>query len=130
MIFLAKGHYFLGRRRVDENGNVVEESAARFECGQDGGSVAVGVLDDDTMKPTAPAEVFGDFDPWGYLSCALKLLAPTRTGNIPDFENIIKKMYQAHRHECPFLDYCERPNCDDCIVNRWMEEVDEGDENV
>lgn len=128
MIFLAKGNCFLGCRRNDKDGNVVEESAARFETDPEGGSVAVGVLDDDTMKPTAPAEVFGDFDHWGYLSCALKLLAPARAGNIPDFENIIKKMYQAHRHECPFLDYCERPNCNDCIVNRWMEEVDEDGE--
>ena len=40
MIFLAKGHCFLGRRRVDENGNVVEESAARFEADPKGGSMA------------------------------------------------------------------------------------------
>lgn len=126
MIFIAKGHCYLGSRRIDESGNVVEESAARFERGQDGGSVAVGVLDDDTMEPTAPAEVFGDFDPWGYLSCALKLLAPTRAGNIPDFESIFKKAYADYGNtDCPALHYCERPTCDDCIVHRWMEEEDE-----
>lgn len=102
MIFLVKGHCFLGRRKIDENGNVVEESAARFESDPKGGSVAVGILDDDTMEPTAPAEVFGDYDPWGYLGHALKLLAPTRAGNIPDFESIFKKAYEAHhRRDCP-----------------------------
>lgn len=129
MIFLAKGHYFLGQRKIDENGNVVEESAARFEADPKGGSVAVGVLDDDTMEPTAPAEVFGDYDPWGYLGHALKLLAPTRAGNIPDFESIFKKAYQDHGNDdCPMLYYCDRPSCDGCIVHQWMEEVDE-DEN-
>ena len=49
MIFLAKGHCYLGSRRIDENGNVVEESAARFEFDPEGGSVAVGHLNDSTM---------------------------------------------------------------------------------
>ena len=93
MIFLAKGHCFLGCRRKGKDGNVVEESAARFETDPEGGSVAVGILDDDTMERTAPAKVFGDFDPWGYLGHALKLLAPARAGNIPDFESIFKKAY-------------------------------------
>ena len=126
MIFLAKGKCFLGRRRIDGNGNVVEESAARFETDPEGGSVAVGILDDDTMEPTAPAEVFGDYDPWGYLGHALKLLNPTRAGNIPDFENIVKKMYEESGNtDCPLLYYCEREDCADCIAQRWMEEVDE-----
>lgn len=126
MIFLAKGHCFLGRRRVDENGNVVEESAARFEADPKGGSVAVGILDDNTKEQAGPAQVFGDFDPWGYLGHALKLLAPSRAGNIPDFESIFKKAYQDYGNtECPALHYCERPSCDDCIVHQWMEEVDE-----
>lgn len=129
MIFLVKGHCFLGRRKIDENGNVVEESAARFEADPEGGSVAVGVLDDNTMEPAAPAEVFGDYDPWGYLGHALKLLAPTRAGNIPDFESIFKKAYEDYGNtDCPALHYCERPNCDDCIVHRWMEEVDENED--
>ena len=126
MIFLAKGHCYLGSRRIDENGNVVEESAARFEFDPEGGSVAVGVMDFDTMQITGQTEVFGDYDPWGYLGHALKLLAPSRAGNIPDFENMFKKEYQDHGNtDCPMLYYCERPNCDDCIVHRWMEEVDE-----
>ena len=126
MIFLAKGTCTLGNRRFDAAGKVVEEKPAKFETDPNGGSVAVGVLDDDTMEPTAPAEVFGDYDPWGYLGHALKLLAPTRAGNIPDFENIFKNAYQDYGNtECPALNYCERPSCDDCIVHQWMEEVDE-----
>ena len=126
MIFLAKGHCYLGSRRIDENGNVVEESAARVEFDPEGGSVAVGHLNDRTMTQDEPAEVFGDFDPWGYLGHALKLLAPTREGNIPDFETIVKKMYSEYPHwDCPFMGYCERDSCGDCIVHRWLEEVDE-----
>ena len=126
MIFLAKGHCYLGRRKIDKNGNVTEESAARFEADEEGGSVAVGHLNDKTMTQDEPAEIFGDYDPWGYLGHALKLLAPTRAGNIPDFESMFKKAYQDHGNDdCPMLYYCDRPNCDDCIVHRWMEEVDE-----
>ena len=127
MIFLAKGHCYLGRRRIGKDGNVVEESAARFEPDTDGGSVAVGELDDAGELIGQP-EVFGDYDPAGYLSCALRLLAPSREGNIPDFESIFKKAYQDYGNEdCPMLNYCDRPICDDCIVHRWMEEVDEGE---
>lgn len=126
MIFLAKGRCFIGYRRVDKSGNVVEESAARFETDPDGSSVAVGILNDETMESEAPAEVFGDFDPWGFLSYALKLLAPKREGNIPDFESIVKKAYREYgKEDCPMLNLCERPICSDCIAQQWMEEVDE-----
>lgn len=129
MIFLAKGHCYLGHTTRDKDGNIVEKSEARFETDPEGSSVVVGILDDDTLEPTAPTEVFGDFDPWGYLSHALKLLAPKRPGNIPDFESIFKKEYQDHGNtECPALIYCDRSNCDDCIVYEWMEEVDEGED--
>lgn len=129
MIFLAKGHCYLGRRRIDKDGNVTEESPARFELDTDGGSVAVGVMDLDTMQITGRTEVFGDWDPWGYLGHALKLLAPSRSGIIPDFEHMLKKKYQdLGNTNCPMMYYCERPSCDDCIVQRWIEEVDE-DEN-
>lgn len=126
MIFLAKGTCTLGSRRIDADGNVVEEKPAKFETDPNGGSVAVGHLNDKTMTVDEPAAIFGDYDPWGYLSHALKLLAPSREGNIPDFESIFKKAYREHRNEdCPMLDYCERPVCSNCIAQRWMEEVDE-----
>lgn len=127
MIFLAKGTCTLGRATRDKDGKITE-IPAKFEPG-DGGSVVVGVLDDETMEQVGQAELFGDFDPWGYLGHALKLLAPTRAGNIPDFESIFKKAYEDYGNtDCPALHYCERPNCDDCIVHQWMEEVDENGE--
>ena len=122
MIFLVKGTCTLGHRKIDKDGNVVEEVGARFTSNPEGGSVAVGVLDDDTMEPVGDAEIFGDFDPWGYLSCALELLSPIRAGNIPDFESIIKKMYLEYPGDgCPFTFYCDSIRCVDCIVHRWME---------
>lgn len=129
MIFLAKGICTLGQRTVDENGNVVKEIPAKFETDPNGGSVAVGVLDDETGEQIGQAEIFGDYDPWGYLSHALKLLAPTRAGNIPDFMSIVKGMHDDRPSSfCRFLNYCDRPNCRDCIVQQWIDEFADGEE--
>ena len=128
MIFLCKGDCKLGSRRLDADGNVVHETKATFTSDPEGGCVAVGTLDDDTMEQTGDAEIFGDFDPWGYLGHALKLLAPTRAGNIPDFEGIFKNFHAERQNaECDFFPYCRRPNCRDCIVRAWMDEM-EGEE--
>ena len=126
MVFLAKCTFTLGHTTRAKDGNIIEEIPAKCELDHDGDSVAVGVLDDDTMEQVGDAELYGDFDPWGYLSEALKLLAPKRAGNIPDFESYVKKKYREYRGDgCPFSDYCESINCVDCIVHRWMEEADE-----
>ena len=126
MIFLAKGTYTCGTRCVDGDGNTKREEPAKFVTDPNGGSVAVGVLDDDTMEQVGQAELFGDFDPWGYLGQALKLLAPTRAGNIPDFEKIVKGMYHESPGDgCPFSVFCESVNCRGCIVYQWMEEMNE-----
>ncbi len=126
MIFLAKGTFTLARRTRDKDGNIIRDEPARFETNPDGGSVAVGVLDDETMEQIGQAELFGDFDPWGYLGCALKLLSPSRRGNIPDFESILKKMNDENGNaDCCLLAWCERPLCQDCIVYQWMEEARE-----
>lgn len=128
MIFLAKGTCTLGRVSRDKDGNIIEQTPAKFEAGQDGGCIAVGILNDETMDQVGQAELFGDFDPWGYLSHALKLLAPTRSGNIPDFEGIFKNLHAARENcECDFLPYYCRPDCRDCIVRAWMDEM-EGEE--
>lgn len=125
MIFLAKGTCTLGRVARDEDGNIIEQAPAKFEASQDGGCVAVGILDDETMEQVGQAELYGDFDPWGYLSKTLKLLAPTRTGNIPDFEGIFKNLHAERQNaECEFLPYCCRPDCRDCIVRAWMDEME------
>lgn len=126
MVFLVKGTYMLGRRTVDKDGNIVKETKPMFTSDPDGGSVAVGILDDETLQPVGPAELFGDFQPWNYLSYALELLKPTRRGNIPDFESIFKKAYEDYGNtDCPARHYCDRPRCDGCIVHQWMDEVDE-----
>lgn len=126
MIFMAKGTYRLGRTKKNSKGKTVLITPAQFTVDPDGGSVAVGMLDDDTGEQIGQAEVFGDFDPAGYLAYALQLLAPRRAGNLPDFESIVKQMYEDRGNEnCPLEYYCERGRCEDCIVHRWMEEVDE-----
>lgn len=125
MIFLAKGTFRLAQRTRDAEGNIIHESPAAFTVDEDGGSVAVGVLDNKTMEQVGDAALFGDFDPWGYLGEVMKLLAPTRRGNIPDFEIILKKMFSERGNEgCPLMDYCERPTCEDCIVSQWIEETE------
>lgn len=125
MIFLAKGTFYLGHRTHDKDGNTIHEEPPRFEAGEDGGCVLVGILNDDTGEQIGEGTLFGDFDPWGYLGEVMKLLAPKRQGNIPDFESILKKMFNEHRSEdCPLMDYCERPTCEDCIVSQWIEETE------
>lgn len=63
MIFLAKGTCTLGRVSRDKDGNIIEQTPAKFEAGQDGGCIAVGILNDETMDQVGQAELFGDFDP-------------------------------------------------------------------
>ena len=123
MVFLAKGTFMLGRKTRDRDGNIVEDIAPMFTASEDGGSVAVGILDDETMNPVGPAELFGDFQPWQYLSYALKLLNPKRRGNIPDFEGMVKKHAKVNgRTYCIFEDDCEAQHCKDCIVREWMDD--------
>ena len=66
MVFLTKGIFMLGRKTRDRDGNIVEDVAPMFTVSEDGGSVAVGILDDETMHPVGPAELFGDFQPWQF----------------------------------------------------------------
>lgn len=123
MIFLAKCTFTLGRVTKDKDGNTIHETPAKCEIDPEGGSVAVGVLDDDTLEQVGEAELYGDFDPWGYLSCALKLLAPKRAGNIPNFESIFREMAAQHGNEdCPLLDWCHKGICAYCIVHQWLED--------
>lgn len=63
MIFLAKGTCYLGCRTHDKDGNTIHETPPRFETVEDGGSILVGVLDDDTGEQIGAGSVFGDFDP-------------------------------------------------------------------
>ena len=119
MIFLVKGNCTLGRKMRDQDGNISKEIPATFTSDQEGGSVAVGILDDDTMEQIGNAEIYGDFDPAGYLARALELLNPRRRGNIPDFELICKDMFKDQgRNRCSCT-----ISCQDCIVGQWIEET-------
>lgn len=127
MIFLVKGTCTLGAKFRGKDGSTVKEIPATFTSDPNGGSVAVGIMDDDTMEQIGNAEIYGDFDPAGYLARALELLNPRRRGNIPDFELICKDMFKDQgRNRCMFEEYCDcscTRSCQDCIVGQWIEET-------
>ena len=123
MVFLATGTCTLGRTQTDRDGNVVESTPAQFTMDNAGGSVAVGLLNPDTLQPSEPVTgIFGDWDAAGYLVEALKLLNPARKVNIPDLEAIVKKAYQEDGNDL-LCDYCESRHCPDCIIREWKDEV-------
>ena len=125
MVFLVKGHAILGQTTRDRIGNVVKHTEPHFDFDDDGGSVAVGLIDAETMEiKTDPLpQFFGDYDPAGYLSEALKLIKPKRRGNIPDFKAIVKESIKNQSDtSCPFLENCHDMFCKDCIVKEWIEE--------
>ena len=128
VICLARGVCTLGTAKCAADGTITERTAAKFETDPAGGCVAVWKMDDETMKPEGDAEIFGDFDPAGFLKRAAQLLGPGRPGNIPDFEGIVKGMCRARfDDDCPYIDYCNRTDCRNCIVDEWMQEAKEGD---
>ena len=124
IVFLMKGTCTLGRNQKDKDGNILESTPAQFTHDNAGGSVAVGLLDPETMRPAEPVSgIFGDWDAAGYLEEALKLLEPKRRINIPDFKAIIQAAYQEDGSDL-VCDYCKGKNCWDCIVREWREEVE------
>lgn len=60
LISIGVGTCTLGRKQVDRDGNVVSETPAKFEVDPAGSCVAIVPLNQDTMEPDGPAEVFGD----------------------------------------------------------------------
>ena len=124
VIFIASGTCMLGRTTRDKKGNVQESTPAQFTADNAGGSVAVGRLDPETMRPVEPVSgIFGDWDAAGYLEEALKLLKPKRRINIPDFKHIIQSVI---RHDgVDICDHCYNfYKCSDCIIKDWMEELE------
>jgi len=123
-VFLIKGTCTLGITRTDQEGNIVEDTPARFTIDDAGGSVAVGLLDPKTMKPAEPVSaIFGDWDAAGYLGEALNLLKPRRSANIPDFKAIIQAAYRQDGNDL-VCDYCQSLNCPNCIVREWKDECE------
>ena len=121
MIFLATGHATMGRTTRDKDGNIVEESQAKFEFADDGGCVAIGPLDPDTHMPQSITGLFGDWDAAGYMAMALELLKPARPVNIPDLASIIQAAIKDGVDVC---DYCQSLNCPDCAVKEWKEDAE------
>lgn len=55
----------------------------------------------------------------GYLEKVLKLLAPERTIDIPNFKRIFAAAFNDDVNLC---DYCNEFQCNNCIVSKWKEE--------
>lgn len=122
-IFIATGTCTMGMTKTDKDGNVVSHTPAQFTIDDTGGSVAIGELDPETMKPKEPVTgIYADWDAAGYLTMALELLKPSRTINIPDLRAMI---LAAIRDGTDFCTYCERQGyyCRDCIIREWEEEA-------
>lgn len=123
VIFLAKGICTLGRTQTDKDGNVIASTPAQFAINDAGGSVAVGLLDPETMQPAEPVTgIFGDYDAAGYLGAVMELLKPARRINIPDLKAIVQAAYLEDGNDL-LCDYCKSMNCPNCIIREWKDEV-------
>ena len=121
VIFLARGTATLGMIKHDADGKVIEQTPAQFSIDGTGGSVAIGTLDPETMKPTGVECVYGDWNAAAYLAKVLELLKPDRPINIPDIKGIVLAL---GRDNVDFCDYCEDAGykCRDCIISQWRDE--------
>ena len=126
-IFIGRGDCRLGMRRTDAEGNVVEQTGAKWEPNAEGGCVAICDMDTDKMEPTGTAEVFGDWDAAHFLARVLEKLGPGRPMNVPDFRGILKRAARDGADEDFFCEYCEQYgySCRDCIVTAWKEALKE-----
>ena len=121
MVFIVTGTCTLGVTTRDKDGNILESRPAQFTPTKDGGSVAVGLLDPETMQPIEITSMYGDWDAAGYMAEILKLLNPVRKINLPDLKEIVKAAYQEDGNDL-LCDYCKSMNCRDCIIKEWREE--------
>ena len=67
VIGIGVGTAKMGRICRDKDGNITEQSTARWDVDPDGGSVAIWPMDPEKMEPSGPAEVYGDWDAAAYL---------------------------------------------------------------
>ena len=124
-IFIGRGDCHLGTIKKDAEGNVVEQTGAKWEPNDEGGCVAICDMDPDKMETTGAAEIFGDWDAAHFLARVLEKLGPGRPVNVPDFRAILKVAMDKGQGENHFCDFCERfgHSCRDCIVAEWMEDM-------
>lgn len=126
LIFLAKGNARMGMNRVDKDGKITESILPKFETAPDGGCIAIGELDSDSMEQNGAADIFGDYDAAGYLAKVLELLKPSRQINIPDFRDILRASQADHDRDY-FCEHCRDfgHRCLNCIVTQWREELED-----
>lgn len=90
VIGIGVGTATLGRICRDKDGNITEQSTARWDADPAGGSVAIWPMDPEKMEPSGPAEVYGDWDAAAYLCRVVELIHPNRQINIPNLEAMIR----------------------------------------
>lgn len=123
LFFVGRGDAILGRVERDANGKETKRINAHWENNPEGGSVAIGTLDPETMQPIGPAAIFGDWDAAGYLAQVLKELGPGRHINIPDMGDIIKGAIRDGFEPC---EHCTAVgDCPDCVITKWKEEMND-----
>lgn len=122
LLILGRGNARLGWVERDADGNETKRVNAHWEESPEGGSVAIGMVDPDTMEPMGPADIVGDWDAAGYLAKVLELLGPGRPINIPDMAAIIKGAIREGFDPCDHC--CGAGPCRDCIVREWREDVE------
>ena len=59
VIGIGVGTAKMGRICRDKDGNITEQSTARWDADQAGGSVAIWPMDPEKMEPSGPAEDYG-----------------------------------------------------------------------
>lgn len=122
VIGIGVGTATMGRICRDKDGNITEQSTARWDAVPAGGSVAIWPMDQEKMEPSGPAEVYGDWDAAAYLRRVVDLIQPNRQINIPDLEAMIRA---AAKDGVDICTYCADCNCWDCIVSKWKEDPDD-----
>lgn len=111
VIGIGVGTAKMGRICRDKDGNITEQSTARWDVDPDGGSVAIWPMDPEKIEPSGPAEVYGDWDAAAYLRRVVELIHPNRQINIPNLEAMIRA---AAKDGVDICTYCPDYNCRGC----------------
>ena len=90
VIGIGVGTAKMGRICRDKDGNITEQSTARWDVDPDGGSVAIWPMDPEKMEPSGPAEVYGDWDAAAYLRRVVELKMCIRDRSSTGTANIWK----------------------------------------
>lgn len=120
IVFVGMGTATLGSTKRDKDGNTISKTEACWEADPDGGCVAVGKLNAETMRPEEePISFFGDWDAAGYLSKVIELLKPRRRMNLPDIRGMIKRAKEDGVERGDVCKYCATCNGDCILIELW-----------